>query len=185
MSRASSCPFNPTSPMPSVRRKLALALLFAELACRSSAHPALTAPALLERDRAWARAAEAGNVDSILDYWTDDARVLLPDQPALVGKPALRAMVSGSLAVAGFHITWKPDSAVVSASGDLAYTYGSNQVTAPDATGHLATTEGRYVTVWRAEPDGRWRCAVDIYNLGPAVTAAGPQAPLAPGQNKP
>lgn len=170
--------------MPSFR-PLVLALLLSGIACRPSGRPALTAPALLERDRAWARAAEAGNVDSILDYWTNDARVLLPDQPTLVGKPALRSMVSGSLAIPGFHITWKPDSAVVSVSGDLGYTYGTNQVTAPDPAGHLATTEGRYVTIWRAEPDGRWRCAVDIYNLGPAVAAAGPRAPLAPSQNKP
>jgi ketosteroid isomerase-like protein len=29
------------------------------------------------------------------------------------------------------------------------------------------TMEGRYITVWRKEPDGRWRCSVDISNEGP------------------
>jgi ketosteroid isomerase-like protein len=122
---------------------------------------------LLERDRAWSRAAATGNVDSVLPYWTEDARVLLPDQPAYVGTESIRQMVTASLAIPGFQISWVPDSAVVSASGDLGYTYGSNRITVPDSAGHLNTTEGRYVEVWRKGADGQWRCAIDINNAGP------------------
>jgi ketosteroid isomerase-like protein len=124
---------------------------------------------LLERDRAWSRAAGSGNVDSILPYWTEDARVLLPDQPAYVGAEAIRKMVTASLAIPGFQISWAPDSAVVAASGDLAYTYGTNRVTVSDSAGHATTSEGRYVEIWRKSADGQWRCAVDINNAGPAA----------------
>ena len=124
------------------------------------------------RDRAWAGAAATGNVDSIVSFWTEDARVLLPDQPAYVGTEALRKMVTASLAIPGFQISWTPETAIVSASGDLAYTYGTNRITVPDSAGHSVTTEGRYVEVWRKEKDGQWRCSIDIYNTGPAAKPA-------------
>ena len=128
--------------------------------------------ALLERDRAWARAAATGNVDSIVSFWTEDARVLLPGQPAYVGTEAIRKMVTTSLAIPGFQISWTPENAVVSASGDQAYTYGTNRVTVADSAGHPVTTEGRYVEVWRKGKGGEWRCSIDINNNGPAVKQA-------------
>jgi ketosteroid isomerase-like protein len=129
---------------------------------------------LLRTDQAWARLAAAnGSVDSIVAYWTADARVILPGQPILVGTNAIRQMVAGLQAIPGFHISWTPDSAVVSPGGDFGYTYGTNRITAPDPTGLLRTTEGRYITVWRKEPKGPWRCTVDISNEGPSATVPG------------
>jgi ketosteroid isomerase-like protein len=124
---------------------------------------------LLRRDRAWATLVAAdGPVDSVVAYWTPDARVILTGQPVVVGTEAIRQMIDGTRAIPGFHIAWTPDSAVVSPSGDFGYTYGTNRITAPDSTGTLRTAEGRYITVWRKEPDGQWRCSVDISNEGPA-----------------
>jgi ketosteroid isomerase-like protein len=123
---------------------------------------------LLQTDRAWAAMAEAnGPVDSVVDYWTSDARVILAGQPILVGTEAIRQMIVDTRAIPGFHISWAPDSAVVSPTGDFGYTYGTNRITAPDSTGTLHTAVGRYITVWRKEADGRWRCSVDISNEGP------------------
>ncbi len=127
---------------------------------------------LLETDRAWAAVAAAnGPVDSVVAFWTSDARVILPGQPVLVGTDAIRQMVAGTRAIPGFQISWTPDSAVVSPSGDFGYTYGTNRFTAPDSTGTLHTAVGRYITVWRKEPDGKWRCSVDISNEGPVSAA--------------
>ena len=128
--------------------------------------------ALLERDRAWASAAATGNVDSIVSFWTEDARVLLPGQPAYVGTEAIRKMVTASLAIPGFQISWTPENAIVAASGDMAYTYGTNRITVPDSAGHPVTTEGRYVEVWLKGKDGQWRCSIDINNAGPATRPA-------------
>ena len=122
---------------------------------------------LLQVDRAWAATSVSGNVDSIVSYWAEDARVLGPGQPVLQGKAAIRSMVASSLAIPGFRITWTPETAVVSASGDLGYTSGENEITAPDNAGHLTKTVGRYITVWRKGIDGQWRCIEDISNSGP------------------
>lgn len=151
----------------------AILLCIAVSACRPSVDIAAATTTLLETDRAWARLASANaSVDSIVGYWTSDARVILPGQPIVVGTEALRGMVASMQGIPGFRIEWTPDSAVVSPSGDVGYTFGTNRITAPDAQGVLRTSEGRYVTWWRLEADGRWRCSVDISNEGP------PAAPL-------
>jgi ketosteroid isomerase-like protein len=122
---------------------------------------------LLERDREWAAgAAEGRDVEEILSFWTDDAKVYPPGAPVVEGKPAIREFVTGSLSIPGFRISWEPEEVVVAPSGDMGYTTGRNQLTMPDASGNLKTETGRYVTVWRREPDGTWRCVIDIWNGG-------------------
>ena len=62
------------------------------------------------------------SVDSIIAFWTSDARVILPVNHRCGHGGAAR---HGSRQKAsGIRITWTPDSAVVSPSGDVGYTYG-------------------------------------------------------------
>ncbi len=123
---------------------------------------------LLEQDAEWAALSSKGqDVDRIVAFWTDDARVFAPGLPALSGKAALRSYVEGALAIPGFHITWITSEASLSPDGQLAYLLSTNAVTMPGPGGQPVTTNGRAVTVWRREPDGNWRCAVDIWNDEP------------------
>ena len=124
---------------------------------------------LLRRDSEWARAASEGrDVDRILSYWTDDAVVLPPGLPSVVGKAALRQYVEGSMRIPGFRITWESTDVTFSPDGQLAYMFSRNEVTVNAPDGAPITTEGRAVTIWRRESDGEWRCAVDIWNAEPA-----------------
>ena len=50
--------------------------------------PASAREALMQASRDWAAAAASGDLERALAYWTDDAIVLPPDQPAVVGKRA-------------------------------------------------------------------------------------------------
>ena len=125
---------------------------------------------LLQRDTDWARlAAEGKDVERILEYWTDDAVVLPPGLPAVVGKAALRQYVRASFGIPGFRITWASTEVRFSPDGHLAYMFGQNAVTLNGADGEPTTTRGRAVTIWRRDPDGIWRCAVDIWNAEPAA----------------
>ena len=125
---------------------------------------------LLQRDAEWAALASEGrDVERMLSYWTDDARVYPPGLPVVSGKAALRGYVEGALATPGFHITWTSSEARLSPDGQLAFVLSRNAVTMPGPDGRLVTTRGRGVTVWRREPDGQWRCAVDIWNDEPAA----------------
>jgi ketosteroid isomerase-like protein len=125
---------------------------------------------LLTRDAEWAAAASEGrDVECILSYWTDDAVVLPPGLPPIIGKIALREYVETSLQIPGFKITWTSGDAIFSPDRQLAYVFSQNTVTRNGPDGRAASTKGRAVTIWRLEPDGEWRCAVDIWNAEPAT----------------
>ena len=125
--------------------------------------------ALMNTSRDWAAATASGDLERALAYWTDDAIVLPPDQPAVVGKAAIRAYVQQAASMPGFSITWEPELAVVSENGDMGYMVERNTVTFNDATGVVQTQYGKAVTVWRLQTDGRWKCVVDTWNGNPRV----------------
>jgi ketosteroid isomerase-like protein len=123
---------------------------------------------LLQRDAEWASLSSEGqDVERILSFWADDARVYPPGSPLVSGKAALRRYVEGALAISGFHITWTSSDAVLSPDGQMGYVLSTNAVTMPDSSGELVTIRGRGVTVWRREPAGEWRCVLDIWNDEP------------------
>jgi ketosteroid isomerase-like protein len=123
---------------------------------------------LLRRDAEWADVAAAGrDVDRIASYWSDDAVVIPPGQPIVEGKAAIRAFVAASLRIPGFRIHWVSEKVSFSPDGKLAYMHGRNTMTMRDAKGSLVTIPGRGITIWRLEPDGQWRCVVDIWNDPP------------------
>ena len=122
---------------------------------------------LLKRDAEWAALASEGrNIDGILSYWTDDAVVLAPGCPPIIGKVALRGYVENSLRIPGFKIRWKSRDVHFSPDLKLAYMFSENAVTMNQRDGRPLTTKGRGITIWRREPDGKWRCTVDIWNEG-------------------
>ena len=124
---------------------------------------------LLQTSRDWAVATASGDVERALAYWTDDAIVLAPDQPAVVGKAAIRAFVQHAASIPGFSITWEPELAVVSDDGDMGYMVERNRVSSNDATGAVQTQFGKAVTIWRKQADGTWKCVVDTWNGNPRV----------------
>jgi len=130
--------------------------------------------ALARADKAWSEAAVSKDVERVVSFWTDDATVYPPGQPAVVGKDALRRYVTEGFAIPGFSIRWETTAFEVSASGDMAYGLGTNVVTMNDAQGKVMTERGRGVTVWRKGKEGRWKCVVDVWNAGPVMPAPGP-----------
>lgn len=146
---------------------LVIALAFTLPACRAGVDVEAERERLRQTDQEWAAAAAAGqDVERIIAYWTDDAKVYPDGMPVVEGKAAIREFVAGSLAIPGFVVTWQPQEVVVSPDGRFGYTAGANQFTAPDPNGVAMTTHGRYLTVWRKEADGSWKCVTDIWNTG-------------------
>lgn len=148
------------------RLVFALLALTVTLGCRSGIDLDAERAALRQIDQEWAAAVGGGDLERIVSYWTDDAKVYPPGMPVVEGKAAIREFVAGSLKIPGFALSWQPSEVVVSPDGRLGYTTGTNRTKAPDAEGNPVTTEGRYVTVWRKEPGGSWKCSIDIWNIG-------------------
>ena len=153
------------------------AVLFVVNSCSRRAFDAVTEEVkLLRRDSEWAEAASSGkDIEKLLSYWTDDALLIFPGQPVLEGKAAIRPSVASSLNTPGFKIHWESSKPVFSPDGKMAYMPATTDLTAPGPDGALITKQLRAITIWRLEPDGQWRCAVDIANEQP--TAAAPRTP--------
>ena len=76
-------------------------------------------------------------------------------------------MVEASMKIPKFSITWEPERASISPSGDVGYLIEHNRVTMADSTGKVHTQYGRGVSIWKKDANGVWRCVVDIYNNSP------------------
>ena len=46
---------------------------------------------------------------------------------------------------------------------------GVDELTVPDSKGALTTVHTRGISIWRRDPDGEWRCVIDIANEGPSA----------------
>jgi uncharacterized protein (TIGR02246 family) len=120
--------------------------------------------AILATDKPWQEAIAAKDVERSLSFWSDDAVVLAPGQPKLAGKDAIRRFVIESFRIPGFGTTWETTGIEVSPHGELAYAFGNTTTTFSGPDGKSTAMKAKSLTVWRKEPDGRWKCVVDVWN---------------------
>jgi len=123
-------------------------------------------------DREWATTASLGkDLERVLSFWSEDAQVLPPGAPAVVGKAAIQAYVGATFGQPGFSVWWETTDVTVSPSGDFAYAVGRNRFTFPGPDGKPVTAHGKVVTIWHRDSVG-WKCVVDIWNDNPAASAS-------------
>lgn len=125
---------------------------------------------LMNLSREWSQAAKDKDVDKVVSYWAEDAVLMSPDEPALIGADKLRAMVEESMEVPGFEVGWEPQEAYVSKGGDLGYVIVKNYFKVPvDTLGNMTTIHNKGVEIWKKQDDGSWKNVVDIYNGDPTA----------------
>lgn len=127
--------------------------------------------ALMEADRDFARATAEQGAEGWAAHFVENGLMFPAGDPIVEGRSAIREAMEPAFSTEGYALTWEPLHAEVAGSGDLGYTYGRYERTVMDERGRSQTSVGKYVTLWRKEPDGRWKVALDIGNEG---------APLAP-----
>jgi ketosteroid isomerase-like protein len=115
-------------------------------------------------DAQWSKAAGAKDFEKATSYCSDDAVVLPPNAPAVTTKETVRNLWKELLVGPGVAISWTATTVQVSKSGDMAYTRGTYEFTMNDPTGKPMNDRGKYVEVWKKQPDGKWKCTVDIWN---------------------
>jgi len=107
----------------------------------------------------------AGDVDKLLEYYCDDV-VSMPNFHEMVkGKDNLRHMLE-AIKLTGMKFE-SLDSITLEAhgSGNLVYEIGTfSQSVIMPGSDKPQKSEGKYLTVWRKESDGKLRIAVEIYN---------------------
>ena len=124
---------------------------------------------LMNLSREWAKTAITGDTEKTLTYWSTDAVVMSPGQPAIKGHEAIRQMLLESSKIPGFEVNWEPKEAFVSESGDIGYVIANNYFKMQDSLGNTITTFNKGVEIWKKQNDGSWKNIVDIFNHDPTI----------------
>jgi len=123
---------------------------------------------LLQLDRKWAEAATSGDLVTVFSFWAEDAEIYAPGRPPAIGIEQIRKFVEKRRALPGSAISWEPQIADVSESGDLGYTRGTYEMTLPTPNGDPAKVKGTYVSLWRRDEMNQWKCVLEIHSPLPS-----------------
>jgi ketosteroid isomerase-like protein len=93
------------------------------------------------------------------DWFADDGVALGNGASPLIGKVAIARGANWS--PKDYELTWTPTDAMMGPSGDMGYTWGHYEGRSKDANGNPVLTSGRYITMWRRQPDGAWKVVLD------------------------
>lgn len=110
---------------------------------------------LLEADRAFNTMAQAEGVPAAFNAYAAEDALIVTGRETLTGRAGIAASYQTWPATA--RLEWAPQTARVSARGDMGWTWGTSTYTAPDG----ARTPGRYVSIWTRDVEGNWRYAFD------------------------
>jgi uncharacterized protein (TIGR02246 family) len=113
-------------------------------------------------------AQQAGDAERNTSFYTDDAIIMTPGAPSHTGINAIRT------ALADFFddCEWNSQEPIeeLQVMGDWAFTRTTWSGTQTDkATGTAATVSGKAVHIYRRQPEGTWKIAIDIYNFNHPV----------------
>ena len=111
----------------------------------------------------------AGDADSLLALYGDDPVLMPQDQPAVIGKEAIRSLYQSVLK----EFDFKSEGMLmeVEASGDWGYFWSAYTLTAtPKAGGTPMKSAGKSVFIVKREPGGPWKIARVIDNSDGAPT---------------
>ena len=161
-------------------RRIARGLLAAALALggcvharieRGGAGSANSAEALKAADRAFAADVAREGMPAWLRWFAPNGAQLAPGKVVRTDAER-RAHMAGLFGDSALRLVWSPDTASIAAAHDLGYTIGRYQLRrlSPDGSFTVLST-GRYLTIWRKQPDGSWKAEIDTGNPDPAPNA--------------
>ena len=124
--------------------------------------PAALRAQLLAVDAAYDSATAADGLEGWVRYIADSGRQVDGHGDFVVGPAAVREHMRGLLSDSTNALRWSPDHAEASGDGTLGFTWGRWTLARRDSSGTRQVGQGRYLTVWRRQPDGTWKVEADI-----------------------
>ena len=138
------------------------------------AEEAATSPAFEAASTAFHQALRTNDAEALFAYVADDVMMMPPGEAAVLGINAMRDWYTGFLAQYRTSSLTLANREVYVGDGwavELGvYEWGLT----PAAGGDPVLDRGNYMQVWKAQPDGQWRFAREIWNS--SVPASPPAA---------
>lgn len=114
-----------------------------------------------------------GHADVVATYYTEQAHVMAPNQPAAVGRDAIKTAFAAYFPMKP-ELRLMPDA--VSANGPVAVERGTYSLTfTPPGAKAPVTDTGKYLVHWH-QVDGKWLIVDDIWNSDLPPIPMGPPA---------
>jgi len=134
--------------------------LLLPLATAAAAEPAQLKAELVKMEHDFCAMASAQGVPAAFAHFAaPDAAFFDVDPREHRGQAAVRLRMADFPPNA--KLTWAPLQVDVAASGDLGYTWGRYEFRSPGADGQERVGGGFYLTIWKRQPDGSWKFAID------------------------
>jgi len=102
-----------------------------------------------------------------VSFHTDDVVAMSADAPVIQGRENMQKYLEKMMADKP-EASWTPVKVEVARSGDLAYDWGTAKLNVKDKKGKVSETTFKYVSVWRKQPDGSCKIAVETIIPDPA-----------------
>ena len=99
--------------------------------------------------------------------------MLPPNATRAATNETIRNVWKELLATPALAISWKAIKVELSQSADMAYVSGTYELTMNDAAGQPVNDRGKYLEVWKKQPDGKWKCGADMWNSDLPIPATG------------
>ncbi len=117
---------------------------------------------LLDADRSFSKMSEMQGMRTAYMSYIDSNGVLLrPNNFPVTGGDAVNLISQSN--DSAYIMTWEPKSSSIAASGELGYTYGIYSYKIKNTDSVLF---GTYVTIWKKQPDGKWKFVLQTANEG-------------------
>ena len=121
----------------------------------ASAFAADTVQNLMKLDEQFGRDYQARGVEGWMSWFADNPVVFRPDGPIIRTKAEAMQYYRKVFPPGENALRWKALVGMISASGDLGFTYG---------TWSMKDRTGKYMTTWKKQKDGSWKIVADIGN---------------------
>ena len=117
---------------------------------------------LLDADRSFSKMSEMQGMRTAYMAYIDSNGVLLrPNNFPITGGDAVDLISQSN--DSAYIMTWEPKSASIASSSELGYTYGIYSYKIKNTDSVLF---GTYVTIWKKQPDGKWKFVLQTANEG-------------------
>jgi uncharacterized protein (TIGR02246 family) len=117
--------------------------------------------ALLQAERLSVEAANNRDPERLISLYADDASLVLPKTPPVVGKDAIRQWINAFVQNPKVAFSYENVQAETSPDGALGYTVSHYrlELTRPDGSPYLE--EGHWAQIWRKQADGSWSLVLE------------------------